>query len=113
MNRLPYLFSDPMKCAVFAIFLLLATFGICPEVLAGRNDHEKALSAMEAGEIKPLGEILRVLSLKQPGKVLEVELELKSGQWIYEIKMIQDDGVVREIKVNAKSGEILKIKHDD
>lgn len=113
MNRLPYLFFDLMKCPVFAICLLLATFGICPEAMAGRNDHEKALSAMEAGEIQPLGEILRVLSLRQPGKVLEVELEFKSGQWIYEIKMIQDDGVVREIKVNAKSGEILKIKHDD
>ncbi|MCD8503648.1 MAG: hypothetical protein LRY49_01005 [Burkholderiaceae bacterium] len=65
-----------------ALLLLLfaAVFGF--SVSASGNDHERAMQAMQAGEIKPLADILAVLSANQAGRVVEVELEQKRGRWV-------------------------------
>lgn len=88
-----------------------ALFGL--PVSASGGDHERAMQAMQAGEIKPLAEILALLSAKEAGRVVEVELEQKRGKWIYEFKLLEQNGLVREIKVDARSGEILQSKYDD
>lgn len=82
-------------------------------VFAGGNDHERALQAMQAGDIKPLSEILAALSANQAGRVLEVELEEKRGRWVYEFKLLDPKGTLREIKVDARTGEIFGSNHRD
>ncbi len=73
-------------------------------------DHELARQALESGQILPLREVLDRLERSHPGKVLEVELEHDEGLWIYEIKLLQADGSLLKIKLNAKTAEVLKVK---
>ena len=48
----------------------------------------------------------------EPGDqlVLEVELERKDGHWIYEIKILQADGLVVKLNFDAKDGSLIKTK---
>jgi uncharacterized membrane protein YkoI len=77
------------------------------------SDYDRAQQLREAGEILPLETILQKLHTSHPGKVLEVELENEHGQVIYEIEILDDNGKVWEIKVNAKTGERLQKVKDD
>lgn len=108
-----------MKSAVFQATrigqLLLAALAalLGSSVSAGDDDHERAMRAMQAGEIRPLVDILATFTASQAGRVVEVELEQKHGHWIYEFKFLEQNGLLREIKVDARTGEILQSKHDD
>jgi uncharacterized membrane protein YkoI len=81
--------------------------------LASSSDHERARSALQAGEIQPLIEILPKVTGDGADRVIEVELERKRGRWIYEFKTIEPNGMVRETKVDAKTAEILETEYDD
>lgn len=94
-----------------AVCLLAATFSF--PVTASENDHERAIQAMQAGDIQPLAKILANLSESQAGRVVEVELEQKRGRWIYEFKLLEPNGLVREVKVDARTAEVLQSKYDD
>ncbi len=84
-------------------------------VCAGANadgvvDHDAARKALEAGDILPLRTILDRAETTYPGRVLEVELERKGGYWIYEIKILQADGLVVKLNFDAKDGSLIKTK---
>lgn len=74
------------------------------------DDQETARKALENKEILPLGEVLARIQAAYTGDVVEIELERKDGKWIYEIEIIDTDGHVREIDVDGKTGDVLKIE---
>ncbi len=74
------------------------------------EDHEQAYQALRQGAIKPLSRILDVVARTVPGEVIEVELERKSEAWVYEIKILDDQGRRKKILINAATEEILAIK---
>lgn len=74
------------------------------------KDHDRARQALESGEILPLRRILEKIEMAYPGQVLEVELERKQGRWIYELKLLQKDGLRIKLLVNAADGEVLSNK---
>lgn len=72
------------------------------------DDQQRALQLRESGEILPLEEIL-VISRKQvDGRILEVELKRKHGVLLYEIKILDINGRVWELKVDASNGTIIE-----
>ncbi|MDO8330110.1 MAG: PepSY domain-containing protein [Fluviicoccus sp.] len=77
---------------------------------SGREDHEQARQALEAGQIQPLSRILERVGRLYPGQVLEVELEREQGRWLYEIKLLLPDGRLLKAEVDARSGEVLGTK---
>lgn len=77
------------------------------------DDYIEARRLFESGEILPLEVILEKVRQVLPGKVLEVELENEDRKVVYEMEILGDDGVIREVYVDAKSGEILSAKEDD
>ncbi len=78
----------------------------------GRS-HDRARRAAEAGEILPLAEIYERARRVQPGRVLEAELERARGRWIYEIKILDPEGRLYELKLDAATGKILKREEED
>ena len=76
----------------------------------GKRDHEQAQQALESGQILPLRTVLEKLEREHPGKVLEVELERDDGIWIYEIKLLQTDGQLVKLKLDANTAVVLKRK---
>lgn len=93
--------------------LLLSGWLCLPGPALADNDADTARRLRAAGEILPLETILQRLQSGHPGKVLEVELEKKRDRMIYEIELLDGTGRVRELEVDAQSGELLKHEPDD
>jgi uncharacterized membrane protein YkoI len=74
------------------------------------GDHEEARRAVEAGEIRPLAEILTTIKGKIPGEVVGVKLEREAGAWMYELRVVDGQGRLFEIHVDAKSGQVERTK---
>ena len=72
------------------------------------HDHDQARRLREAGDILPLETILQRAQARHPGRVLEVELESEHGSHVYEIEILDAQGVVQELYFDAHSGELLK-----
>lgn len=58
----------------------------------------------------PLEQILKKLRRTVPGEVIEVEFERENRRWTYEIKVIDRRGVIREVEMDAATGEILEVE---
>lgn len=74
-----------------------------PSVFAD-GDHEQARRAVQSGEILPLPQILERVARRYPGQVLEVELERKGERWVYELKVLQTDGRLVKMDIDARTG---------
>ncbi len=77
------------------------------------EDQEVARKALENKEILPLSAVLAKVEGKVTGDIVEIELERKEGQWVYEIEVIGEDGRVRDIDVDAKTGEVINVVLDE
>lgn len=94
---------------------LLGGVGICHVALADnddrhRRDHDLARQALERGEVLPLEAVLAEVRKSVSGEVAGIELEREHGVWLYEIKMIGPGGALTEVKVDARTGRILRSK---
>jgi uncharacterized membrane protein YkoI len=92
---------------------LLACVALFPLAALADGDHDQARAALLAGEILPLPAILERVGRAYPGNVLEIELDRRRGRWIYRIKMLQADGSLLRLAVDARDGTILKRREDD
>lgn len=77
-----------------------------------QREHDAIREALQRGEALPLVRILAIAQQAVPGDVIEVELERKRSGLIYEIKVLTETGRVREVKIDARTGSILKIEDD-
>ncbi len=77
------------------------------------GDHDDAKRLKEAGDIQPLEQILAKAQTERPGRVIETELERKGERYVYEIEIVDNDGIVWELRFDAKSGELLKTKTEN
>jgi len=83
------------------------------KVRTAEGKTEKVYVDSSSGEmfekkIINLEEATAIASKKVPGKVIKVEFE--RGK--YEVKIRSDDGVVKEVYVDAESGKVIKVKKD-
>jgi uncharacterized membrane protein YkoI len=86
--------------------------GSSPIVLAD-DDHIEARRLLDSGEILPLEVILKNVKQTHPGIILEVELDKEDGRIVYEVEILGKDGVVKEVYINAITGEVLFGKEDN
>lgn len=88
--------------------LLLAAGSGGPSALArDREDHDRARAAMQAGQIRPLAELLAEIERRYVGQVIETELDREDGRWIYQFKLLPPTGHVFELEVDAATGTVL------
>ena len=90
--------------------LLAFSFLAAPAWASDRDDHERALQAVQSGQVLPLTTVLERLGREHPGQVLEVELERDAGQWIYEIKLLSADGQLLKLKLDAGTAAVVRMK---
>jgi uncharacterized membrane protein YkoI len=60
--------------------------------------------------VQPLGRILRQIEQRYPGRALDAELIERQQATIYRIKWLGEDGKVREITADARTGRILDVR---
>lgn len=74
------------------------------------RDHDRARTAVQAGEVLPLATLLERVQRRHPGQVLEVELERDHGRWIYELKLLQPGGQLLKLEVDAATAQVLQVQ---
>jgi uncharacterized membrane protein YkoI len=72
------------------------------------HSHDRARRASEGGQILTMTEILARIGTQAPGRVLDTELEDEDGGWIYEIKLLDPQGRLYELEIDAHDGRILR-----
>lgn len=111
-RRIHQLFVLP----ALALLVSLATAGLllfhAGDSLAG-DDAQKARALSQRGDILPLERIAGHVRAARPGKLIDIELEQKHGRWIYEAEVLDDAGRVWELKLDARTGSVLKMELDD
>jgi hypothetical protein len=94
------------RLAILAALGLLVVGG--PVAAQKRRDHERARAALEAGQIRPLSDLLSEVERRFRGRVIEAELEWDDGQWLYELKILPPNGRVFIVELDAASGRLLR-----
>lgn len=100
---------NPMRTVARAA-ILLAGLLLATRAFADLIDQERVRALVERGEILPLEQIIKMNESQLAGRIVEVELERERGAYLYEIKVLQPDGRYREIKIDARSGQIVRRK---
>lgn len=100
-----------MKNSLKLIATSLLIFLSAP--LFADDDHDEAKRLMESGEILALEVVLKKAREIQAGKVLEVELESENNNMIYEIELLNTDGIVFELKFDARTGKHLSTEKEN
>ncbi|HOW77388.1 MAG TPA: peptidase M4 [Candidatus Competibacteraceae bacterium] len=95
-----------------AAALLLAA-GLSGSATAGR-DHDEIRRLRSAGKILSLETIIAQHRREDPsGQLLDAELELEKGRYLYELKFLGDDGVVRKFEYDASTGELWHVERKE
>ena len=95
-----------------AVLILAGSLLAAVPAVADR-DHDKARQLRGAGQILSLETIIANHRRQHSGgQLLEAALESKRDRYVYELKMLGDDGVVREFEYDARSGELWRVERD-
>ncbi len=68
--------------------------------------------AVENGTVKPLPELKSIVAQHYPGDIVRIEPHRKHKAFIYEFKVLQPDGRLVEIEMDAASGRILETEDE-
>ena len=103
-----------MKTLLVSIIASMILAALVNNARAGDISQDDALRLRQQGKILPLEDVLEPVMKQYPGaRLLELELELEDGIYIYEIELITRKGVVRELEIDALTGQILEDEVDD
>ncbi|HEY5717616.1 MAG TPA: PepSY domain-containing protein [Motiliproteus sp.] len=75
--------------------------------LADRLSQDQVVELVNQGRIKPLAELLEQHRERLLGRLIDLELEYEHGRLVYELELIDKSGVVRDVLLDAQSGEWL------
>ncbi len=101
--------------AIGAASLALVSLAPVPSAVAARDegrkdDHDEARHALLAGEVRPLRQVLDDVARDFPGEPVKIEFERDDGVYVYEIKLLQPSGAIVKLKIDARTGAVLKLK---
>jgi len=94
-----------IRSCLLGLALALALAG----PVVAQSDQQRARDAMQAGRIRPLQEILVQVHRRFPGRILNAWLEEgRAGLWIYRLKLLDFQGNIVGVVVDARNGQILQ-----
>ena len=108
-----------MKIKIFIVFFLsFLSLKIMAQEIENNleNDHEKAIKAVNEGEILTLDQILQKINRNFDGRV--VSINLKDNEkglfgWVYDIMIIDVNNKVKQIRVDAGTSTVLSVISGD
>ena len=97
-----------------AVALLLAAGLLASHPVTAGRDHDEIRRLRNAGQILSLETIIANHRRQfRDGQLLEAELELEKGRYVYDLKFLDDDGVVQEFEYDAGTGELWRIEDQE
>ena len=103
------------RTLLFALVLLSASVGVAygdNDDDDDDNDHNRASRAVGQGLALPLAEILNMVRARLGGQIIGLKLKSKDGRLVYKFKVVTPAGQLREISVDAMTGDIVNSKED-
>lgn len=120
------------KCKVFATIeitmslprrlialALSAALLITPTVASSDDDsnassqQDQARDAVQRGLARPLEEVLTFVRKTVKGDIVEIELDDDDGRYFYEIEYVAPNGHLMEIKIDARTLDIISHGEED
>lgn len=99
---------------LMALAVAAATAGTAAQAAErSHGDHDLARQALERGQVLPLRTVLEKVEREYQGQVLKVEFEHEDGRFLYEIRLLQQDGRMAKLKIDAVDGRVLQIKRKE
>ncbi len=95
----------PARALLLALGLAVVMLSVPP---VSAQDHDRARDAVSSGQAQPLDAILPKVRARYPGRLLDAKLTRNGGKYRYVIKILDKNGKVRRVTVDARSGRILK-----
>ena len=108
-----------MEIIIFiAFFLIFLSQNIFAQEIESNlvSDHEKAIKAVNEGEILTLDQILLKINRNFDGRVISINLkdnEKGLFGWVYDIMMIDVNNKVKQIRVDAGTSTVLSVISGD
>jgi uncharacterized membrane protein YkoI len=68
----------------------------------------KARQALVQGKVQPLRTVLEKVERDYQGQAVKVDFDGDDGRYIYEIRLLQNDGRMAKLKVDAVDGKCWK-----
>lgn len=78
---------------------------------SSQSDQDDARDALRRGKVMPLTAILEIVARREPGTVLDAELETEDGVLTYKIDLLSDAGRKVRFRLNARTGEVLAVDY--
>lgn len=82
-------------------------------VVVAELKADKVWELKQSGKVMPLEDLIKQVRRDYPGRIIEIELDDEDGRYIYELELVDENGVVWDLDVDAKTGQVLKYEQDD
>ncbi|HRD76354.1 MAG TPA: hypothetical protein PK264_10485 [Hyphomicrobiaceae bacterium] len=73
-------------------------------------DQDQALALLKSKDFRPLDEILAAAVKVIPGRVIRIKAKRVNGRIAYELKIVSQSGALREIYIDPRNLDILKVE---
>lgn len=77
----------------------------------GDDDLDDVHEAVERGEIQPLSVLRHSVEQAYAGDIIGIDVEREGGRWLYEFKIVNREGRLLEVQVDASTATILKVEN--
>lgn len=109
-----------MRHAVLSFLFAVAFLALAGSLAHADDDDASGEDAtldavqrgVENGTIKPLSELKAIIGARIPGDIVRIEPRVRHGVFTYEFKVLQGDGRLVEIHMDAATGRILKTENE-
>ncbi len=100
--------------SLYALFIILSVSSTSSQdiIIDSKNDHEKAIKAVNDGEILTLDKILQKINSNFEGRVLSINLkdnEKGLFGWVYDIMIIDINNKIKQVRVDAGTSTVLSV----
>ena len=76
------------------------------------KDYNRASRAVQQGSARPLADILNQVRDRLGGEIVGLKFKSKDGRHLYKLKVVTPSGQLREVSVDAATGQIVKNEDD-
>ena len=69
--------------------------------------HDIAIKLESDGKVMSLEKIVEIARKIHEGRVIEAEISTEKNAYVYEVEILDEEGVLWDLKFDARSGELI------
>jgi uncharacterized membrane protein YkoI len=75
-------------------------------------DYDQIRKAVQDGKLLPLATIKAEVEARWPGEIIGVSISREHGLTLYELRILNAEGRLIEVEVNAADGAIVEVENE-